>query len=85
MSASAWIPMIAEDQASGELAELYQRHLDPTHQVVDNILKIHSLKPRTLRDHGNLYRTTMYAASQLSRAEREMIAVVVSSLNDCHY
>ena len=77
--------MIPEENASGELADLYEKHLDPKHRVVDNILKIHSIKPQTLRDHGNLYRTTMYAPSELSRAEREMIAVVVSSLNGCHY
>jgi alkylhydroperoxidase family enzyme len=85
MRSQAWIEMIPETEATGELAELYARHEDPRHGVVDNILKIHSLKPRTLRDHGNLYRTTMYGPSELSRIEREMIAVVVSSLNDCHY
>lgn len=85
MAGQAWIAMISEEQASGQLADLYRRFLDPKHRVVDNILKIHSLKPQTLRDHGNLYRTTMYGPSPLSRAEREMIAVVVSSLNHCHY
>ena len=85
MPKSAWIEVISEAEAAGELADLYSQCEDPNHGVVDNILKIHSLKPRTLRDHWNLYRTTMYAPSQLSRAEREMIAVVVSALNQCHY
>ena len=85
MVEKAWINMIREKEAEGALAELYERYEDPEHGKVDNILKIHSLKPRTLRDHGNLYRTTMYGPSELSRVEREMIAVVVSSLNECHY
>ena len=85
MTKSAWIKVIPEAEAEGELAELYEQCEDADHGVVDNILKIHSLKPRTLRDHWNLYRTTMYGPSQLSRAEREMIAVVVSAINQCHY
>lgn len=85
MTARAWIKVISEEEAEGWLAELYEKYLDPVHGVVDNILKVHSLKPRTLRDHGQLYVTTMQGPSELSRAEREMIAVVVSSINHCHY
>ena len=85
MGNSAWIKVVPEDEAQGELAVLYEQCKNPKYGVVDNILKIHSIKPQTLRDHWNLYRTTMFGTSELSRAEREMIAVVVSALNDCHY
>lgn len=85
MRRHAWIRVIPEEQAEGELAELYAEYLDPIHNVVDNILKIHSIRPKTLVDHAKLYRTTMHGPSGLSRAEREMIAVVVSSINECHY
>lgn len=85
MKRPAWIEVIGESEAEGELAELYERYMDPLQGVVDNILKVHSLKPNTLRDHGRLYVNTMKGRSELSRAEREMIAVVVSAINQCHY
>lgn len=80
----AWIRMIDEDEAEGSLAKLYQLLLTPEGNV-DNILKIHSLNPPTLRGHLALYRSTVHGPSPLSRAEREMIAMVVSAANQCHY
>lgn len=85
MTRAAWIQVIPEEEAEGYLAELYDKWRDRRHGVVDNILKIHSLHPRTLHDHAELYKTIMHGPSGLSRAEREMIAVVVSAINRCHY
>ncbi len=51
----------------------------------DNILRIHGVHARVMRLHYDLYRELMYAPGPLSRAQREMIAVVVSAANDCHY
>lgn len=51
----------------------------------DNILRIHSLNPPSGEAHHRLYRTLMHGRSELTRVQREMIAVVVSSLNGCHY
>jgi alkylhydroperoxidase family enzyme len=51
----------------------------------DNIIQIHGVHSRTLRQHYELYRDLMYAKGPLSRVQREMIAVVVSAANDCHY
>jgi len=80
----AWIRMIDEEAASGRLAKLYGQLLGPEGEV-DNILKIHSLNPASLRGHLALYKTVMHGPSPLSRVEREMIAVVVSAANQCHY
>jgi alkylhydroperoxidase family enzyme len=52
---------------------------------VDHILKIHSLNPESLEGHHRYYDHIMRGPSGLSRAEREMIAVVVSAANDCFY
>ena len=51
----------------------------------DNILRIHGVHHRTMRQHYDLYRELMYGRSPLSRIQREMIAVVVSAANECHY
>lgn len=80
----AWIRTIDEDEAEGRLAELYAKLVEPWGGV-DNILKIHSLNPASLKAHFELYRVVMRGRSPLSRAQREMIAVVVSAANRCHY
>ena len=51
----------------------------------DNILRIHGVHSRTMRLHFDLYKQLMYGAGPLSRIQREMIAVVVSAGNACHY
>lgn len=51
----------------------------------DNILRIHSLNPKTGDAHAHVYRAVMHEASDLSRLQREMIGVVVSGINGCHY
>jgi uncharacterized peroxidase-related enzyme len=38
-----------------------------------------------LRDSIRLYQTVMFGPSPLTRAQREMLAVVVSRANDCEY
>ena len=79
-----WIKMVKEAEAEGSLKEHYEKHETPQ-GVVDNILKIHSLNPPSLDGHYQFYRTLMFGKSDLSRARREMIAVVVSVANSCHY
>lgn len=51
----------------------------------DNILRIHGVHPRTMRQHYELYVELMRGPGPLSRVEREMIAVVVSAVNGCGY
>lgn len=80
----SWIRMIDESEADGYLRTLYEKHHNSPGGV-DNILKIHSLNPRSLETHYDFYRQLMTGKSGLSRARREMIAVVVSAANSCHY
>lgn len=78
----AWIRWIEEGEATGRLREIYDRLGGAG---IDHILKIHSLSPESLEGHYRYYEHIMRGPSGLSRAEREMIAVVVSAANDCHY
>ena len=80
----AWIRMISMEEATGALKAMYEKYIEPA-GVVDNILRIHSLNPKSLRTHYDLYAHLMRGKSDLSRTQREMIAVVVSALNKCHY
>ena len=81
----AWIHTIHEDDAAGELKKLYESVVDPRTGRVDNVMKIHSLHPEGLNAHLAVYRAAMNGTATLPRADREMIAVVVSKINDCHY
>jgi len=80
----AEIRTISEAEAAGPLAELYKRLADPEGRVA-NILKVQSLSPATLETHHALYRSLMFGPGPLSRPQRELIAVAVSSANACHY
>jgi len=80
----AHIHTVSEDEATGELAELYDKLKAPDGRV-PNILKVQSLSPRTLSTHYAFYRELMFGRSNLSRAQRELIAIAVSQANNCHY
>ena len=81
----AWIKMIPEREADGILADLYKKYKSTETGMIDHILKIHSLDPPSMETHFQMYRGLMFGPSELSRKEREMIAVVVSVENSCHY
>lgn len=80
----AFIPYIEESEASPQLRELYDRYREPAGHV-DNVLRIHGANPPSLAAHYDLYVTLMRGPSELSKIQREMIAIVVSSINACHY
>ena len=80
----AFIPYVPDDAADGLLARLYDEYSDAD-GALDNILRIHSLNPRSLQDHVRMYSHLMRGPSPLTRIQREMIAVVVSAENDCFY
>lgn len=80
----AWIKVIDEEAADGRLKALYDQYTEPWGGV-DNILKIHSLNVKSLKVHYDLYVHLMRGRSDLSRIQREMIAVVASAVNRCHY
>lgn len=80
----AWIKVIPPGESDGELQMQYNKVKDPSGNVA-NILAVHSLNPAALRTHVELYKALMFGPSELKRAIREMIAVVVSKTNGCHY
>ena len=80
----AWIKVIKETEATGILKEHYRKYTEPWGGV-DNIIKIHSLNPKSMKTHYDLYAHLMRGRSELSRAQREMIGVVASAVNHCHY
>lgn len=80
----AFIRYVPDHEAGGLLASLYARYSGEKGSV-DNIIRIHSLNPPSMRDHVDLYSHLMRGPSPLTRVQREMIAVTVSAANDCFY
>lgn len=79
-----WIKVIDVPEAEGALREAYEE-VASSRGEVGNILKTHSLNPKVLTAHLHLYKELMFGRSELSRADRETIAVAVSVVNNCHY
>ena len=52
---------------------------------VPNVFNTYSLRPQRLRNFMAMYNEIMLSKSGLSKLEREMVAVVVSSANRCYY
>lgn len=80
----AWIRTIDHECAEGLLASEYKAAVARAGRVF-NILKIQSLNPPVLQSSMALYLNVMHKPSPLSRAQRELIATVVSRANNCHY
>ena len=80
----SWIPIVPRADATGEVAAAYDE-VAGARGAVANILAVHGVHPPTMRAHLALYRSLMFSSSSLSRAERETIAVAVSTGNGCRY
>lgn len=53
--------------------------------LIPNVLRTYSSNQEKLRAFSTLYNAVMLSESKLSKLEREMVAVVVSSANRCYY
>ena len=72
------------NHAQGRLKEIYDDLLQKRGKLAD-IHKIQSLRPESIVKHMELYMEIMFSRSPLTRAQREMMAVVVSVANGCQY
>ncbi|MBI2882265.1 MAG: carboxymuconolactone decarboxylase family protein [Candidatus Tectomicrobia bacterium] len=80
----AYIRQIEPAEATGELKEHYDRLMETSGRI-PNIVKLSSLRPSAMRAAQGLYRAVLYEPSGLTRAQREMVATVVSAINGCGY
>ena len=78
------IKQIEVDEATGLLAKEYDAAIERAGKVF-NIVKAMCLNPPVLNRSMGLYQAIMFGPSELSRIERELLATVVSTANDCHY
>lgn len=76
-----YIRTVAPKDATGELRDEYEAAVKRAGRVY-HIVSLQSLNPRVLHASIELYKAIMHGPSALSRADREMIATVVSKAND---
>ena len=82
---SAWIKMIEDDEANKELNEVLKMARTP-HGTVDNVMRVHSLRPSTMKGHIYLYKSVLHDASNtIPEWFQETISSYVSILNQCEY
>jgi uncharacterized peroxidase-related enzyme len=79
-----WIKIINEKEASAQLKVIYE-NITKKRDKLSNIMRIHSLLPDTMQKHMDLYLSIMYRSSGLKRDVRELIAIIVSNINECVY
>ena len=81
----AFIDYIEYDDASPELKKLYEKSGAPK-RTPANILRISGVNPKAYEAHLAFYLDVMGARdSALVPQQRELIATVVSVINQCHY
>jgi uncharacterized peroxidase-related enzyme len=80
-----WIRTVPPEEAAGLLRQIYDAAVRRAGRVF-NVVQLQSLRPKVLDASMQLYLQLMHAPDgALTRAQREMIAVVVSATNGCHY
>jgi len=80
-----WIEAPDEDGWGPEFDGLREQVMDPNYDRVDWIMRIHALDADSLAAHNRLYRQAMKGTRSLRKVEREMMALLVSQVNECHY
>ena len=80
----AWIQTIAPSEAEGPLSEEYaaaKQRAGRVYKIVESM----SLSPAVLSASMKLFGEIAHSLHGLTRSNRELVAVVVSVANECHY
>jgi len=80
----SWLRVPPEEDAPTEVKALFEKANEKL-GFLPNVLRVYALRPRHLELWNTFYDELMRGESGLTREQREMIAVVVSTVNRCHY
>lgn len=85
-AAETKIRLVAEEEATGEIAAAYQYFRDQTgRQDVPGILKCFGTNPEFARQMVDVSSSLLFCDGALTRRQKELIATYVSHLNACPY
>ncbi len=79
-----WIQSISPEQATGLVKQVYDAAIARAGKVF-HIVRAMSLHPPAMQQSLELYKVVMLGPGALTRRQRELLAVVVSQTNRCHY
>lgn len=79
-----WIDVIGHDEAQGLLRAEYDAAMSRAGRIW-HIVSLMSQNARSLQASMRFYGAIMFGPSPLTRSQREMLACVVSRLNQCLY
>ena len=80
----AYINQVSSDDATGPTERLYQAAIGRAGEVA-NIIRVMSQDGTSANASMGLYVAIMKTKNSLTPAQREMLATVVSNVNDCFY
>lgn len=80
----AYITQISEDEATGPTQELFARARSRAGGVA-NIIRVMGQDGASANASMGLYVSIMKTPNALTGAQKEMLATVVSNVNDCFY
>ena len=82
---TAWIRMLSEQDADAALKRMFDEVRTP-HGTVDNVMRVHSLRPHTMEGHLALYKSVLHhPGNVLPLWFLEVVASYTSILNRCGY
>ena len=86
MKDPAWIETVPQTDwnKDSSLSDLLEKVKDQENGLVDHIMAVHSINPRSMDAHNAVYSSAMSGTASLRKVERELIAFVVSLENHCH-
>ena len=77
--------MLTDEEASSTVKEMFDLVRTP-HGTVDNVMRVHSLRPHTMKGHVTLYRSVLHNEDNtLPFWFLEVVASYTSFLNRCDY
>ena len=81
----AWIKMISDEEATEDLKEVFEKVRTPSGSI-DNVMRVHSLRPHTMEGHVALYKSVLHnPKNALDLWFLEVVASYTSILNKCDY
>lgn len=80
----AHIKQVSPNEATGPIKRVYAAAKSRAGYIA-NIIRVMSLDGASANGSMNFYGSLMKSPNSLSSARREMLATVVSNVNDCFY
>lgn len=80
-----WIGTVPYEESTGYLREIYDQVKGPRGNI-DNVMRVHSLRPHTMEGHSALYRSVLHQSDyELPAWFLEALGVYTSMTNGCDY